>query len=74
MDPLGKKRNDRIIAIQEHAHSWEDVKTIDDLGNQFSREPEAFFVNYHQLEGKKYRVLGLKGPDAARKLVKSGRQ
>src|SRR6476659_10273762 len=30
-----KIRNDRIIAIQEDAHSWADVKTINDLGQQF---------------------------------------
>jgi inorganic pyrophosphatase len=65
-------RNDRIIAIEKDAHSWEDVKTIDDLGKQFCRELEEFFVNYHKLSGEQFRVLGLKGPDQARKLVKSG--
>src|SRR6266850_872653 len=53
--------NDRIVAIQEDAHSWEDVKTIDDLGKQFCRELEEFFVNYHKLSGQEYRILGLKG-------------
>jgi len=65
-------RNDRIVAIEEDAHSWEDIKTITDLGKQFCRELEEFFVNYHKLSGKEYRVLGLKGPDQARKLVKAG--
>jgi inorganic pyrophosphatase len=65
-------RNDRIVAIQEDAHSWEEIKTIDDLGKQFCRELEEFFVNYHKLSGKEYRILGLKGPDQARKLVKTG--
>ena len=65
-------RNDRIIAIEQDAHSWEDKKTVDDLGKQFVREVEEFFVNYHRLSGKEYRVLGLKGPDQDRKLVKSG--
>lgn len=69
----GKERNDRIIAIERDAHSWADVKTVDDLGSQFCHELEQFFVNYHQMTGKKYRVLGMKGPDQARKLVKSGR-
>jgi len=31
-------------------------------------------MNYHKLSGKQYRVLGLKGPNQARKLVKSGMQ
>ena len=69
----GKERNDRIIAVEKQAHSWADVKTVDDLGEQFSKELEQFFVNYHTLAGKKYRILGMKGPDQARKLVKSGR-
>jgi inorganic pyrophosphatase len=67
-----KERNDRIIAIQEDAHSWADVKTIDDLGKEFCHELEDFFVNYHELSGKEYRVLGVKGPAQAHKLVKSG--
>jgi inorganic pyrophosphatase len=67
-----RERNDRIVAIEQDAHSWADVKTIDDLGKQFQRELEEFFVNYHELSGKQYRVLGVKGPDQARKLVKSG--
>lgn len=69
-----KVRNDRIIAIEIGAHSWEDVKTVADLGKSFSRELEEFFVNYHKLSGKAYRVLGLHGPDRARKLVKNSRQ
>ena len=67
-----KERNDRLIAIQEDAHSWADIKTIDDLGKEFCRELEDFFVNYHELSGKEYRVLGVKGPTQVHKLVKSG--
>jgi len=67
-----KERNDRIVAVQQDAHSWADIKRIDDLGKQFCEELEEFFVNYHRLSGKEYRVLGLKGPEQARKLVKSG--
>jgi inorganic pyrophosphatase len=68
----GKERNDRIVAVQADAHSWEDVKTLDDLGEQFCRELEAFFVNYHKLTGKDYSILGLKGPKAVRKMIKAG--
>jgi inorganic pyrophosphatase len=71
----GKKkdleRNDRIIAVEKDAHSWADIKTVGDLGKQFERELEEFFVNYHRLSGKQYRVLGLKGPSEALKLIKS---
>ncbi|HZR28923.1 MAG TPA: inorganic diphosphatase [Terriglobales bacterium] len=73
-DKKNKERNDRIVAVEQDAHSWEDIKTVDDLGKQFIRELEQFFVNYHKLTGKQYRILGLKGPDQARRLVKSGRR
>jgi len=65
-------RNDRVIAIQEDAHAWTDVKTIDDLGKQFCCELEEFFVNYHRLSRKEYCVRGVKDPAEVRKLVKSG--
>jgi inorganic pyrophosphatase len=71
-DKKDKERNDRIVAVEQDAHSWADIKSIDDLGKKFCRELEEFFVNYHKLSGEKYRVLGVEGPDQARKLVKSG--
>jgi inorganic pyrophosphatase len=71
-DKKSKERNDRIIAVEKDARSWADIKTINDLGKEFCRELEEFFVNYHRLSGEKYSVLGVKGPDQARKLVKSG--
>ena len=73
-DKKSKERNDRIVAIERDAHSWADIKTIDDLGKEFTRELEEFFVNYHKLSGEQYRVLGVKGPEQARKLVKNAMQ
>jgi inorganic pyrophosphatase len=65
----GKKaeRNDRIIAVELENHSRADVKHVDDLGKKLE-----FFVNYHQLSGKEYKVLDVKGSGAARKCVKAG--
>jgi inorganic pyrophosphatase len=71
-DKKKKVRNDRIVAVERDAHSWADIKTMDDLGKQFCRELEEFFVNYHRLSGEQYRVLGIKGPGQARRLVKIG--
>ena len=73
-DKKSKERNDRIVAIEKDAHSWADIKTIGDLGKEFTQELEEFFVNYHKLSGEQYRVLGVRGPDHARKLVKNGMQ
>ena len=73
-DQKGKTRNDRIVAIQEEAHSWENVRTINDLGEQFCCELEEFFVNYHKLTGKEYHILGRKGPEIVRKMIKASQR
>ncbi|HEV7220003.1 MAG: inorganic diphosphatase [Terriglobales bacterium] len=67
-----KIRNDRIVAIERANHRWADVKVVDDLGKKFLEELEEFFVNYHDLSGEKYKLLGAKGPGEARKLIKAG--
>src|SRR5580700_497996 len=69
-----KVRNDRIVAVEQDAHSWADIKNIDDLGKHFLQELEEFFVEYHRLSEREYRVLDVKGPGSARKLVKSSMQ
>jgi Inorganic pyrophosphatase len=57
----GKKkngeRNDRVIAIEEANHSYAHIQHVNELGKKFLRELEEFFVNYHDLDGEKYRVL-----------------
>ena len=67
------ERNDRVVAIEKQNHSWADVRHIDDLGKKFLEELEEFFVNYHKLSGEEYRVIGVKGPAAARKCIEKGR-
>jgi inorganic pyrophosphatase len=71
----GKKkteRNDRIVAIEQDNHSYASVKHVDDMGREFARELEDFFVNYHRLIGKKYQILGLRGPGAALRCIRQG--
>jgi inorganic pyrophosphatase len=72
----GKKekgeRNDRIIAVEEANHSYAHVRHVKDLGKKFSRELEEFFVNYHELDGKKYRILDMKGPAEGRRRLEDG--
>ena len=73
-EQVGKKekvRNDRIVAVEREAHSWAEIKNIDELGKQFLRELEEFFVEYHRLSEREYRVLDVKGPGRAKKLVQS---
>lgn len=66
------ERNDRLVAVEAGNHAWSEVDHVDDLGKQFVKELEEFFVNYHELSGKEYRILALKGPRAARKCIQQG--
>jgi inorganic pyrophosphatase len=67
-----KERNDRIVAVEDGNHSYSHVKHVDDLGKKFVNEIEEFFVNYHELTGKKYSIIDVKGPGAAQHLIKQG--
>ena len=66
-----RTRNDRLVAVESESHDLAHVRRLSDLGGKFVNELEMFFVHYHELNGKKYRLLGTVGPDAARKLVKA---
>jgi inorganic pyrophosphatase len=68
------ERNDRVVAVEDGNHSYAHVKRIDDLGKRFERELEEFFVNYHRLSGKQYRILALKGPAGGRRCVKQAQK
>jgi len=68
----GTERNDRIVAIELENHSFADVEDLSDLGKQFVKELEEFFVNYHRLSKEKYRVLDVKGIGRATKLIEKG--
>jgi len=67
-----RERNDRIVAIEMDNHSFADIRHMDDLGKQFVNELEEFFVNYHDLSGKKYHILGANGPKEAERRIKEG--
>jgi inorganic pyrophosphatase len=46
------------------------VNSLQDLNGTMLKEIEQFFVNYNKEKGKKFRVLGRKGPQEAMKLLK----
>jgi len=68
------QRNDRIVAVEHGNHSYAHIRHIDDLGRHFERELEEFFVNYHRLGDTQFRIIALKGPTAARRLIKRARK
>ncbi|HEY4354627.1 MAG TPA: inorganic diphosphatase [Acidobacteriaceae bacterium] len=67
----GKKRvrNDRIVAVADANHLYAGIKKLEDLPRQFVKELEQFFVNYHNLEGKKYKLLGCHSSRTAQRLI-----
>jgi len=71
-DGKDKERNDRVVAVERDNHSFADIDHLDDLGKEFLRELEQFFVNYHSLSGEEFRVLGAKGPKQAKKRIEEG--
>jgi inorganic pyrophosphatase len=73
-DGKKKTRNDRIVAVQQDTHSYSAFTHIRDLGKPFVRELEEFFVNYHRLSGKQFKVLGVQGPREARRRIDQARQ
>lgn len=72
----GKKRirNDRLVAVAEANHMYANVKKLGDLPGKWIKELQVFFVNYHNLEGKKYQLLGCRGTDAALNLIKNAKK
>jgi inorganic pyrophosphatase len=73
-DKKTKERNDRVIAIESANHSYARVTHVDDLGTNFERELEEFFVNYHRLSGMSYKILAIKGPRAGYRAVKDAQK
>src|SRR5437868_2526470 len=64
-----KERNDRVVAVESGNHSYAHIEHIDDLGKKFVKELEQFFVNYHELTGKEYRIIDVRGPGEARRRI-----
>lgn len=68
-----KTRNDRLVVIAEATHRYANVKKLNDLPNKWVEEVQQFFVNYHNLEGKKYELLGTSGAGEALRLIRKAR-
>ncbi len=73
-DKKETERNDRLICVERGTHSYSHIRHVDDLGKSFEKELENFFVNYHELGGKTFKALGMKGPAQALRQVKACRK
>jgi inorganic pyrophosphatase len=74
LDGKAKIRNDRLVAVAEANHMYANIRKLQDLPSKWVTELQDFFVNYHSLEGKKHRLLGCKGAEAALRLIKSAQK
>jgi inorganic pyrophosphatase len=74
LDGKKKIRNDRLVAVAEMNHMYANIRKLKDLPAQWLTELQDFFVNYHNLQGKKYKLLGCKGEDAALRLIKKAQK
>ena len=62
-------RNDRLVAVAQNAHDYQDLRTLADLNENLLKELEHFFVSYNEMKGRKFVFLGTRGPRRARKLL-----
>jgi inorganic pyrophosphatase len=53
---------------------YANIKRLKDIPKKTIRELQDFFVNYHRLEGKEYKLLGCKGKSTAMTLIKKSRK
>jgi inorganic pyrophosphatase len=67
----GKKaeRNDRVFAVPRDSHAEKDLSDVRDLTSAKREELEKFFIATDELEDKQLKILGWKGPKAARALA-----
>ena len=64
-----KERNDRLVAVAMENHTHSDLKDLSELNTTLVKELGQFFVNYHKLQGSVFKVLAIKGPKQAGRLL-----
>jgi len=65
-----KVRNDRFIGIPEVSHLFSEIRTLEELPEMITSELEAFFKNYNEQAGKKFKVTGRLSAGEAAKILK----
>ncbi|MGE5490684.1 MAG: inorganic diphosphatase, partial [Actinomycetota bacterium] len=63
-------RNDRLLAVPAGSRRYAQLKSLEQLPEALREQIEHFLVSYGALEGKGTKIIGLRGPDEARMLVK----
>jgi inorganic pyrophosphatase len=63
-------RNDRLIGIPVENEIFNKLKELSQLPQALLTELEQFFINYNKAAGKKFKVIGTIGSQAAAALIK----
>ena len=58
-------RNDRLIAVADASHLYARITDVQQLDPDYLDHLVQFWVNYNALKGKTFKVLAVRGPDAA---------
>jgi inorganic pyrophosphatase len=64
------ERNDRLFAVPRRSHSELGLRDVMELSKPMQEELEKFFLATDELEDKKLRMIGWKGPKAALRTIK----
>jgi inorganic pyrophosphatase len=65
-------RNDRLLGVAACSHAQRSLRTIKDINGGLLADIEAFFADYHRVDGREFRPLHRRGAAAARTLVRAG--
>jgi inorganic pyrophosphatase len=63
-------RNDRLIAVATQSVIYKHIESIDDVPEKQIDEIVRFFEYYNEMQGRKFKFLGIKDANAAMKLIK----
>jgi inorganic pyrophosphatase len=64
------ERNDRLFAVPRRSHSEQGLRDVRELSKPIQQELEKFFIATDELEDKKLKIVGWKGPKIAVKAIK----
>ena len=64
-----RERNDRILAVAVVSHLFAEITKIEDLNADFIKNLTAFWENYDALRGVRFKVLAVRGGQAAARLI-----
>jgi inorganic pyrophosphatase len=66
-------RNDRLIAVAVDSTERGDLRSVDDFEPTLVDQLESFFVTYDRFADKTFKMLRLRGPRHAKKLLDASR-